>query len=101
MSIFFVVIKLSLHIYRKASETIGLTVINVIFRKLHLNCRNKVINFIVLFMKQYLVFCLVPNLIKFLSHLNIKFNVEIYTAFQSFKVHKFEKIRDTWKDIFD
>lgn len=43
----------------------------------------------------------VPTLVGFLGHLKMKFNVERYIAIQSFKVHKFEKQWDIWKEIFD
>lgn len=75
------------------------------FGEAPLRCHNKVINYIILSMKQYLFSCLmlnkVPTLIGFLGHLKIKSNVERYAAIQSSKVHKFEKQWDSWKEIFD
>lgn len=43
------------------------------------------------------------DLIGFLSHLKVKFNVEryMYALIQSFKVYKFVKQCDIWKDIID
>lgn len=97
--------ELSLHIYRKTSKRIGFNVLNIIFGELPLTCHNKVINFIILSMKQYLFSCLmvnkVPTLNGFLCHLKMKFKVERYAAIQSFNVHKFEKQWDIWKDILD
>lgn len=76
--------ELSLHINKKTSARIGFDMLNVIFGELPFTCQNKMINFVVSSMIQYLFSCLifnkVPNLLVLFSHLKLKFNVERYAA---------------------
>lgn len=96
---------LSLHIYRKTSERVGFNVSNVILGDLPLSNNNRVINFIILYVKQYIFISLMqnkmPNFLGLLSHLRIKYHVEKYAAIQNQKLRNFEKLWLTWKNILD
>lgn len=96
---------LSLHIYRKTSERVGFNVSNVILGDLPLSNNNRVINFIILYVKQYIFISLMqnkmPNFLGLLSHLRIKYHVERYAAIQNQKLRNFEKLWLTWKNILD
>lgn len=79
----------------KAVGFVGCNVLNIIFGELLLACRNKSINFSISSMKQYLFFfCLMMNkllkLISFLGYLKVKFHVQKYATFKSFKVYGYE-----------
>ena len=76
---------------------------NIILGQLPLSFHNKVINFIILYMKQYIFCCLMSNktpcLIGFLYHLKLKYNIERYATIQTGKLQYFENLWDSWKDI--
>lgn len=79
--------ELSLYLYRETSERVGLNLSNIILGQLQLSFHNKVINFIFLYLKQN-IFCSplsnkIRCLIDFLRHLNLKHNIERYSAIQS------------------
>lgn len=50
--------KLSMHIYCKTTNRIGFNITNVIVGEIPLNQGNKVVNFIILYSKQYIFNCL-------------------------------------------
>ena len=83
--------ELSLRIYRKTRERVGFNVSNIIFGKFPLSSYNKVINFIILHVKQYIFTCLMqnnmPNFCGLLCYLNLKYKVENYAANQTCKWH--------------
>ena len=97
--------ELSLHIYRKTSERVGFNVSNIILGEIPLSIDNKAMNFIILYVKQYIFICLMqskePNLVGLLCHLKLKYHVEKYAAIQKFKMHNFDKSWVMWKNIFD
>ena len=97
--------ELSLYIYRKTHERVGFNVSNIIFGKFPLSSYNKVINFIILHVKQYIFTCLLqnnmPNLCGLLCYLNIKYKVEKYAANQSFRCHIFEKQWSLFENMFE
>ena len=97
--------ELSLHIYRKTSERVGFNVANIILGEIPLSVDNKAMNFIILYVKQYIFICLMqnkePNLVGLLCHLKLKYHVEKYAAIQKFKMHNFDKSWVMWKNIFD
>lgn len=52
---------LSLHIYRKTTERVGFNVLNIILGELPLSNNNRVINFIILYVKEYIFVSLMQN----------------------------------------
>ena len=95
----------SLHIYVKTKERVGFNLQNVLFGDLPLTRRNKVLNFLILYTKQYIFSSLkqnkLPNIYGLLSHLKFKFNIEKHIAIQNCDVCRFEKLWSLWKNIFD
>ena len=95
----------SLHIYVKTKERVGFNLQNVLFGDLPLTRRNKVLNFLILYTKQYIFSSLkqnkLPNIFGLLSHLKFKFNIEKHIAIQNCDVCRFEKLWSLWKNIFD
>ena len=95
----------SLHIYIKTKERIGFNLQNVLFGVFPLTKKNKVINFLILYTKQYIFSTLkqnkLPNIYGLLSHLKFKFSIEKYIAIQNKDVCRFEKSWSLWKNIFD
>ena len=83
----------SLYIYRKTHERVGFNVSSIIFGKFPLSSYKKVINFIILHVKQYIFTCLLqnnmPNLCGLLCYFNVKYKVKKYAANQSFRCHIF------------
>ena len=96
--------KLSLYNCRKTQERVGFNVSNTIFGKFPCHY-HKVINFIILHVKQYIFTCLMqnnmPNFCGLLCYLNLKYKVEKYAANQSFKWHIFEKQWSLFQNIFE
>lgn len=52
---------LSLHIYRKTSERVSFNVSNIILGELPLSNNNRIINFIILYVRQYSFISLMQN----------------------------------------
>lgn len=78
---------LSLHIYRETTQRVGFNVSNFILGDLPLSNNNRVINLIILYVKQYIFISLMqnkmPNFLGLLSHLRIKYRIEKYAAIQN------------------
>ena len=94
-----------MHIFRRTSQRIGFNITNVIFGERPLKLCNKVVNFIILYTKQYIFYCSkqnrAPNITGLLHYLFFKYKVEKYVAIKSCEILKFEKIWATWKNIFE
>lgn len=97
--------KLSMHIYCKTTNRIGFNVNNVMFGEIPLNQGNKVVNFIILYTKQYIFNCLkqkkIPHLKGLLQHIYFKYKVERYISIKSCEMLKFDKQWSNWKNIFE
>lgn len=78
---------------------------NVIFGEIPLNQGNKVVNFIILYTKQYIFNCLkqkkIPHLKGLLQHIYFKYKVERYISIKSCEMLKFDKQWSNWKNIFE
>lgn len=74
--------ELSLYVYRMNFERVGFNMSDIILGQLPLSFHDKVINFTILYIKQYLFCCIMSNkmpcLIGFLCHLKVKYNIERY-----------------------
>lgn len=96
---------LSMHTYQYTSIRIGFNVINILLGELPLSKDNKVVNFIILYTKQYLCCCLkkdiLPSLLGLLFYLYNKYKVEKYISCQKFQMQKFTNNWHVWKHIFD
>lgn len=94
-----------MHIYQYTSIRIGFNVINILLGELPLSKDNKVVNFIILYTKQYLFCCLkkdiLPSLLGLLFYLYNKYKVEKYISCQKFQMQKFTNNWHVWKHIFD
>lgn len=96
---------LSMYIYRKTSNRVGFNVKNVLFGELSFCGYNKVVNFIILYSKQYIFNCSKqdkkPDIVGMLHHLSFKYKVEKYIAIKSCEITKFNKLWLNWKNIFE
>lgn len=94
-----------MHIYQSTSLRIGFNVVNILLGELPLSKGNKVVNFIILYTKQYLFCCLktdiLPSLSGLLFYLYNKYKVEKYIACQKCEMQKFTNNWHVWKHIFD
>lgn len=91
---------LSMHIYQYTSIRISFNVINILLGELPLSKDNKVVNFIILYAKQYLFWCLKKDSLSgLLFYLYNKYKVEKYI--QKFQMQKFPNNWHVWKHIFD
>ena len=77
----------------------------MIFGEIPLSFSNKVINFVILYVKQYIFICLMqnkePDLVGLLCHLKFKYQVEKYAAIQKFDIYNFDKMWIKWANIFE
>ncbi|XP_055995578.1 uncharacterized protein LOC130046786 [Ostrea edulis] len=96
---------LSMHIFRKTSKRIGFNVSNVIFGETPRSLCNKVVNFIILYTKQYVFNCSkqnkIPHITGLIHYLSFKYKVEKFIAIKSCEVLKFDRLWENWKIIFD
>lgn len=96
---------LSMYIYRKTSNRVGFNVNNVLFGELPFSGYNKVVNFIILYSKQFIFNCSKqnkkPDITGLLHHLLFKYKVEKYIAIKSCEITKFYKLWENWKNIFE
>ena len=96
---------LSLHIFRNTTKRIGFNIINVILGEMPLSVHNKVVNFIILYTKQYIFYCSKqnkrPNINELVHYLFFKYKVEKFVTIKSCGTSKFEKLWENWKNIFD
>ena len=97
--------ELSLHIYRATTSRVGFNASNIIFGELPLNRENRILNFIILYVKQYIFSCIyrsnIPTLNGLLCHLKTKFYVERYIAIQNSTLPDFENRWTKWRNIFE
>lgn len=87
--------KLSMHIYCKTTNRIGFNITDVIVGEIPLNWGDKVVNFIILYTKQYIFNFLkqkkIPHLKGLLQHIYFKYKVERYISIKSCEIVKFDK----------
>jgi hypothetical protein len=96
---------LSMHIYKTTSKRIGFNVKNILFGEVPTTKDNLVINFIILYAKQYIFACLLqgksPNILGLLNHLKTKYNVERCVYIHKSSLSIFEKQWNMWNKIFE
>lgn len=96
---------LSMHVYRKTAKRIGFNVCNIILGETPLSSGNRIVNFLILYTKQYIFTCLkqnkVPNFIGLMYHLKFKHEIEKSIFIQNFEISEFEKLWSSWVLIFD
>jgi hypothetical protein len=97
--------QLSMHIYRKTKSRIGFNVFNIIFGDCPLLDANKVINFIILYTKQYIYLCCKqnrsPSLEGVLQYLKLKYEIEHCLSLRNCNSTKFSTMWAAWKSIFE
>jgi hypothetical protein len=93
-----------MHIYKTTSKRIGFNVKNILFGEVSTK-DNLVINFIILYAKQYIFACLLqgksPNILGLLNHLKTKYNVERCAYIHKSNLSIFEKQWNMWNKIFE
>ena len=96
---------LSMHIYTTTSKRIGFNVKNILFGEVPLTKDNLIINFIILYAKQYILACLlqckIPNILGLLNHLKTKYSVERCVYIHKSNLSLFEKQWNMWNKIFE
>ena len=96
---------LSMHVYRKIAKRIGFNVCNIILGETPLSSGNRIVNFLILYTKQYIFTCLkqnkVPNFIGLMYHLKFKHEIEKSIFIRNFEISEFEKLWSSWVVIFD
>ena len=94
-----------MHIYQSTAKRIGFNVVNVLLGELPLSKDNRIVNFLILYTKQYIFLCLkkskMPRLMELLFYLFNKYKIEKCIAYQNSGIQKFDKTWQLWKNIFD
>ena len=77
----------------------------VIFGEVPFSYQSLVINFIILYAKQYIFSCFkcgkLPNLIGFINFLKMNYNVEKYISVKNSTVDKFNSFWEQWKAVLE
>ena len=96
--------KLSMHILQNTGKRIVFHVYNILFGETSFSKDNKIVNFIILYTKQYIYLCLkqkrIPTLCELIHFLKFKYKIEKYAYIQKLQHSTFEKWWSTWKDMF-
>ena len=81
-----------MHISQNTGNRIVFHVYNILFGETSFCKDNKIVNFIILYTKQYI--CELIHFLKF------KYKIEKYASIQKLQHSTFEKWWSTWKDMF-
>ena len=96
---------LSMHTYQSTAKRVGFNLVNVLLGELPLSKGNRIVNFLILYTKQYIFLCLkkgkTPRLMELLFYLRNKYKVEKCIAYQNSEIQKFDNTWQIWKNIFD
>lgn len=96
---------LSLHIYSTTSKRVGFNVKNILFGETPLMNENLVINFIILYAKQYIFRCLkgskTPNLYGLIGHLKMYYHVEKFISEKNNTTDNFDALWSQWKYMLE
>ena len=97
--------ELSLHIYATTSKRTGFNVRNIMFGELPFVRDNYVINFIILYTKQYIFRCFKsgkqPHLLGLIPFLKTQYSVEKYVYVKNESVDKFNSLWEQWKALLE
>ena len=91
-------------IYRKTAKRIGFNVCNTILGETPLSNENRIVNFLILYTKQYIFTCVKQNKVPYFTglmyHLKLKHNIEKSIFIHNCEISKFEKLWSLWDHIF-
>ena len=94
-----------MHIYRKTTKRIGFNFKNIILGEMPFTKDNIIINFVILYTKQYIFSCLLqckkPNFLGLINHLKLKYNIKRCVSINNSKLSFFDKKWDSWKKMFE
>lgn len=95
---------LSMHIYHAVSKRVGFNEYNILFGETPPSNSNLVINFLILYTKQYIFQCLynkkVPIFAGLLCHLNFRYEIEKCVAIRNSSYDKHNDRWFEWKNLF-
>ena len=90
-----------MHILRNTGKRIVFHIYNILFGETSLS---KIVNFIILYTKQYIYLCLkqnrIPTLCELIHFLKFIYKIEKYASIQKLQHSNFEKWWSTCKDMF-
>lgn len=96
---------LSILIYEKCYKNVSFDVCNVLFGVYPLDWENRILNFVILYTKQYIFSCLkqnkTPNFFGLLHYLNQRYKIEKYIYIQKSEIEEFEKAWSPWNDFIN
>jgi exonuclease III len=96
---------LSLEIYNTTAERVGFNKTNVIFGELPFQTTNAVINFLIIFTKQYIFYCAknkkCPHIKGLVNHLRTNYTVEKIICLRHSCMKKFDLIWAGWTNFFE
>lgn len=94
-----------LHIYSTTSKRVGFNVKNIHFGETPLMNENLVINFLILYAKQYIFHCLkgskTPNLYGMIGHLKMYYHVEKFISEKNNTTDNFDALWSQWKYMLE
>lgn len=97
--------RLSIEIYNATAERVGFNITNVIFGELPFQNSNAVVNFLIIFTKQYIFYCVknkkCPNIKGLLNHLQTNYSVEKSICLRNSCMNKFNSKWAEWSKFFE
>ena len=95
---------LSIQIYNVVSKRVGFKFMNILFGEVPLSKTNQIINFLILYAKQYIFQCLykkkIPIFQGLLYHLRLRYEIEKYVSVRNSSMNKFNVLWKGWEKLF-